>query len=354
MEMLKLNETPVRTSRNFNINNIKLKDIELPEYIGEFNNVNITNNSSKINIGSEVNDISLTYGVGKVLINQLNENCNKKLNLKVDCLQNKEIIIDFKFDSDNDTLLEHIEIVTSKNTKSTIILKYSSNDDNQYWHNGVLKVHAHNNSEVNIIISNLMNANSNNFMSIENILEENAKVNYTIIDFGGKNSITSYYSNLTGDFSDNRLNTIYLGKENQLFDLNYIGELRGKKSNIDIEVQGALKDNAKKHFKGTIDFKKGCKKAKGNENEACMLLSDTAKSLALPMLLCSEEDVEGNHSSSAGKIGDKELFYIMSRGFELKEAMKLMVRAKFNKILANIKNEELVEEILNEIDKRLD
>ena len=136
--------------------------------------------------------------------------------------------------------------------------------------------------------------------------------------------------------------------------MNYIAELRGKKSNIDIEVQGALKDTAKKHFKGTIDFKKGCKKATGNENEACMLLSDTAKSIALPMLLCSEEDVEGNHSSSAGKIGEKELFYIMSRGFELKEAMKLMVRAKFNKILANIKNVELVEEILNEIDKRLD
>ena len=61
----------------------------------------------------------------------------------------------------------------------------------------------------------------------------------------------------------------------------------------------------------------------------------------------------GNHSSSAGKIGEKELFYIMSRGFELKEAMKLMVRAKFDKILNNIKNKELKEEILEEIDKRL-
>lgn len=354
MEMLKLNETPVRTSRNFNINNIKLKDINIPTDIKEFNNVNITNNSSKINISSEVRDISLTYGVGEVLINQLKENCNKKLNLQVDCLQNKEVIIDFDFNSDNDTLLEHVEIVTSENSKSTIILKYSSNDNSEYWHNGLLKVHANKNSEVNIVIANLMNTNSNNFMSIESILDENAKVNYTLIDFGGKNSITNYYSNLLGDNADNGLNTIYLGKEKQLFDLNYIGELRGKKSNIDIEVQGALKDNAKKHFKGTIDFKKGCKKAKGNENEACMLLSDTAKSIALPMLLCSEEDVEGNHSSSAGKIGEKELFYIMSRGFELKEAMKLMVRAKFNKILANIKKVELVEEILNEIDKRLD
>ena len=81
-----------------------------------------------------------------------------------------------------------------------------------------------------------------------------------------------------------------------------------------------------------------------------MLLSDTAKSLALPMLLCSEEDVEGAHSSSAGKIGEKELFYIMSRGFELKEAQKLMVRANFNKILENIKNEDLKNLVLKNID----
>ena len=203
-------------------------------------------------------------------------------------------------------------------------------------------------------IDPIKNLTPSSLCHAQNSLEENAKINYTIVDFGGKHSITNYYSNLQGDNCDNQLNTIYLGKENQVFDLNYIGELRGKKSNIDIEVQGALKDTSKKHFKGTIDFKKGCKKATGNENEACMLLSDTAKSIALPMLLCSEEEVEGNHSSSAGKIGEKELFYIMSRGFELKEAMKLMVRARFNQILEKIENEELREEILQEIDKRLD
>ena len=76
--------------------------------------------------------------------------------------------------------------------------------------------------------------------------------------------------------------------------------------------------------------------------------------ISLPILLCSEENVEGNHSSSAGKIDEKQLFYIMSRGFTYKEAMKLMVRARFNEILENIKNEELKEEILEEIDKRLD
>ena len=44
----------------------------------------------------------------------------------------------------------------------------------------------------------------------------------------------------------------------------------------------------------------------------------------------------------------------MSRGFEVKEAMKLMVRANFNEILESIKNEELKNQILQEIDRRLD
>ena len=102
-----------------------------------------------------------------------------------------------------------------------------------------------------------------------------------------------------------------------------------------------------------IDFKKGAKKAKGNENEFCMLLSEKAKSKALPMLLCLEEDVEGNHSTAAGRPKKDELFYIMSRGFSYKDALKLIVRARFNNILKTIKCQKLKEEILSEIDKRL-
>ena len=358
MENLKLNETPVRTARNFRINNMKLENIEVPEVISTFENVIIIGDTSKINIEQNADNTNtdLVYGLSEELTNQVKHGANQKIKLNINSNQNEksEAEIDFKFDDENAALIDNIEITANENTKTTVIIKYTSNQENESYHNGIIKAKAEKNSELNIILVNLMNTKSNNFLAIENEFEENAKINYTIVDFGGKHSITNYYSNLQGDNCDNQLNTIYLGKENQVFDLNYIGELRGKKSNIDIEVQGALKDTSKKHFKGTIDFKNGCKKATGNENEACMLLSDTAKSIALPMLLCSEEEVEGNHSSSAGKIDEKELFYIMSRGFEFKEAMKLMVRARFNQILEKIEKEELREEILQEIDKRLD
>ena len=44
----------------------------------------------------------------------------------------------------------------------------------------------------------------------------------------------------------------------------------------------------------------------------------------------------------------------MSRGFEHKEALKLMVRAKFNKILDNIEDKSLKDRIVSEIDRKLD
>lgn len=355
MENLKLNEAPVRTSRNFNINNIKIDNVNIPENIGNFENVKIIDKSSNIKVEqTKTLSTKLVYGLGDVLEEQVKTNANQKIKLSINSKLNEEIQISFKFDKNNLSLVDNIEVVANEGANATIILKYESDKNVEAFHNGIIRMLAKKDSKINVIIVNFMNQTSNNFIAIENTLEENAKINYCIIDFGGKNSITNLYSNLVGELSNNNIDAIYLGKDEQLFDLNYIAELRGKKTNVNIEVEGALKDKAKKHFKGTIDFKKGAKKAKGNENENCILLSDTAKSLALPMLLCSEEDVEGNHSSSAGKIGEKELFYIMSRGFTLKEAKKLLVRAKFNKILENIENEELKEQILNEIDERLD
>lgn len=350
---LEVNQTPVRTSKNFNINNIKLENVSFPSKILEFNNLKILNSDTKVTIDDLTSPIALNYGLGAELTNLVINNSNKKINVNINSKTNKEIQIKFDLDKKNSALLEDIEITANESTKETVIIKYTSDSSTFLFHDGIIRVNAKENSVLNVIIVNLINEKSSNFLAIQNNIDANAKVNYTIVDFGGKNSITNHYTNMTGDSAKTTINTIYLGHNSQVFDLNYIAELRGLQNDVKIEVQGALADTAKKHFKGTIDFKRGCKKSVGDENEACMLLSNTAKSLSLPMLLCSEEDVEGNHSSSAGKIDEKELFYIMTRGFSLKEAMKLLVKAKFNKILETIPNYELREKIIKEIDMRL-
>lgn len=353
MSDIKLNDTPVRTSKSFNINNIELKENYIPEKINDFKNVSISEIGNKSQISKEIDNINLKYGVGENLVNQVITNSNYKAKFEMNNKTDKRIDINFMLDKDNSNLVELIQIDAVEESKSTFVMKYQSENGINAFHNGLIKINAKRGSVINVVVLNFLSDKVVNLFSLDNELSDDAKINYYIMDFGGKTSITNYYSNIVGKNADNQLNVIYLGLDDQVIDLNYIAELYGEKSNIDIEVQGALKDKAKKHFKGTIDFKRGCKKATGNENENCMLLSDSAKSLALPMLLCSEEDVEGNHSTSSGKIGDKELFYIMSRGFDRKEAIKLMVKAKFNQILEKIPDTELRNHILYEINTRL-
>ena len=348
MEKLKVNDTPVRTARNFKINNIEV-ELEIPEKIAEFKNVEIINEKSTID--SEVSNLPLTYGNGKILEELNYETANSKIRIQTSS-KKENIKIRYNFDNDNLNLINQIEIIATGDTN--VIIEYKSQTTQKCLHNGIIRTIANENAKLNVTVVNLLNEESDNFEAIENKLEKNSTVNYTIIDIGGKTSVSNYYSNIIGENADNDLKSIYLGIGEQRKDINYIAELRGTKTNIDIDVQGALKDSAKKNFKGTIDFKKGSKKAKGNENEYCMLLSDKAKSIALPMLLCTEEDVEGNHSTASGKVDERQLFYIMTRGISYKEAVKLIVKSKFNKIIERISDEDLKEEVLSEIDKRLD
>ena len=345
-----LNKAPIRTSKNYGINNIDLQ-FDIPQNIENFESLTICGDNQNFKISNEVDLEKLKYGISTEL-EELNLKKGNK-NLKIEAKKNGTLTIEFNLNEDDINLLENIEIIATENSNSTIIIKYISDEILEYFHNGIIKVKAKKNSNTNIILVNMLNNKSINLLSFQNNLEENAKINYTIVDFGGEKSITNWYSSNEGENSEANINTTYLGTENQIFDINYISELFGKNTKTNIEVQGALKDTAKKNFKGTIDFKNGAKKAKGNENEFCMLLSEKAKSKALPMLLCLEEDVEGNHSTAAGRPKKDELFYIMSRGFSYKDALKLIVRARFNNILKTIKCQKLKEEILSEIDKRL-
>ena len=212
MNSQKINETPVRTSKSFRINNIKIEDLEIPQKLEEFKNVTVSEIGSKITISSEVQNAELKYGLGEIFTNQVNEKSNYKANIIVDSKTNKEVEIFFKLDKTNSNLAESIEITANENTKSTIILKYETDEDVQAYHNAVIRAKTKKNAVLNVIIVNLMNELSNNLMAIQNEFEENSKINYCIIDFGGKNSVTNYYSNISGDGADSQLNTKALAK----------------------------------------------------------------------------------------------------------------------------------------------
>jgi Fe-S cluster assembly scaffold protein SufB len=207
------------------------------------------------------------------------------------------------------------------------------------------------NSNGSITYINNLNNNSINIMSFEGKVLENSSLKHNLIDLNGKIRIYNSYLESNGYQSKNLFNNIYIGKKDSIIDMNYYFKINGKKSYNNLKVEGVLDDNSKKNFRGTLDFIEGSKDSIGLEYENTLLLSDTALSRSLPMMLCHEEDVTGNHAESTGKINEDKLFYLMSRGMNKQEAKKLIIKSNFTNIINEINDEDNKEEVIKLIDK---
>lgn len=356
-----LNKTPVRTSSWLKINDVNIVNYEMPE-IKEFSNVNI--------IGENLDGVSIEklekenifpldkkfiYGVSEELIAQGEKDFNKGYLVKIDRNINvsEPIIIEFNFDENNTTLVDNIIIVAEENSKAKIVVKYKSMDKSEGYHNGVCKIFSKDNSEIQVVKVNLLNKNTSHFDSNLSDISYNGLVDFVSIDLGGKYSITNYHGDLVEENSKSTLGSIYLGEDKKIIDMNYVMTHRGRRTNSEIITKGALKDEANKIFRGTLDFKTGAAKSVGAEDEYCMMLSPNVKAKALPLLLCREDDVQGQHAASSGTIDDSKLFYLMSRGINRDDAIRVIVEASFNPVIDKVNVDSIKEEILNEIKVRL-
>ena len=112
-----------------------------------------------------------------------------------------------------------------------------------------------------------------------------------------------------------------------------------------MQVRGALLGTSDKIFRGTLDFLEGSKGSVGRENEEVVLLSPTVRNRSVPVMLSHEDDVDGHHAVSVGKIDEGKLFYLMSRGLDMADAQRLIVEASFHPVLDRIEDEGLKAEI---------
>ena len=130
-----------------------------------------------------------------------------------------------------------------------------------------------------------------------------------------------------------------IGADGKL-DIDLIARHNGRKSTSEISVSGVLRDNAQKTFKGTIDFKNGASGAKGSEKEDVVLMSGDVCNKTVPVILCAEEDVDGSHGATVGRIDERHVFYMKSRGIPEERIYELITRSKLSRIIGRIGDEQ--------------
>ena len=289
--------------------------------------------------------------------NQLTETLKAFTNLSLDFVSTKENslnkIVSLELNEENNQLVDIIKIKAEENSTLNLALDYFSKEDLKGFRHTIIEVEAEENSNVKIFLSQRFSLDILSIQSVYYKVKKNANVEFIQVDLGSKENYLSYIGELAEKEANVSINSIYFGKNNQKLDFNYVANQIGQATNYDLSINGALADRAQKTCRATIDFKRGSSTSKGSEQEYVTLLSDDIRNVAVPILLCTEDDVEGLHAASAGKIDEDILFYIMSRGFSETEAKRLILESKFAETIDLIENEEIRKRVYTTLSKKL-
>ena len=92
-----------------------------------------------------------------------------------------------------------------------------------------------------------------------------------------------------------------------------------------ITSKSVSRANGRSTYRGLLKVAKGSTNVKSTVRCDALLLDDTSKTDTYPYMEIDQEDATVTHEATLGKIGDEQIFYIMSRGFSEEEALSLIV-----------------------------
>ncbi|MBN2880476.1 SufD family Fe-S cluster assembly protein [Candidatus Woesearchaeota archaeon] len=235
-------------------------------------------------------------------------------------------------------------------------------------------------SELRIITGCLQHTNSSvTHIGISEIfVRENAKLNFTMVHNWGTESLvrprTAVKIDENGEFVSNYVllnpvkdiqmnpvakcargakasfNGIIYATENSKIDSGARIELNGENSSGEIISRVVSTKGSKVYSRGQLI---GNTKSKAHMECNAIILEKNSSVIAVPEIEANDNEAEMSHEAAVGKIADKEIFYLMTRGLSEDEAVSTIIRGFMDVAIFGLpKNlEKLIQNVVDDASK---
>lgn len=349
-----VNRMPVPTWNRLGINSVELtlNGPEVPIFVPDArfrvpDGVRLSENFGS----ADLDGFGKDYFVPAEVDAFIREHANRRYLIQIpkDYAVPEPVIAELSLSSQAPGLMDDIVIEAQEGSKATVIIKYGSESGAGAEHCGRTRLIVRPGASLRLVKVQLMDTGALHTDAVEGVVHKNARADVILAEMGALKSVSSCNLQLAGASSAAALDVIYLGDGERELDMSCRMEHLGKKTVSQTRVKGILLGQSRKVLRDTIDFISGSSGARGREEESVLLLSPDVRNISVPLLLCGEDDVEGEHAASSGRPDEKVLFYLMSRGINELEAQKLLAQAAISVIVENIPDESLQEEILEAV-----
>ena len=257
-------------------------------------------------------------------------------------------------DAAHPNAVTHTAIRAKSGSRVTFVQVLQSDGDAAGLSASLTQIAAEPGADVTLVQLQLLNGNSRRFNGVSVKIAKGARVRIVRAELGGSLIVSGARCVLDKPAGEFDMDAIYYGGGDSILDFNDVAVHTGRDTHSEMHSAGVLADRCRKTLRGTIDFRRGAVRAVGHESEDVLLFSPEVRHRTAPLILCTEENVEGQHAATAGRLDENVLYYLASRGLDPQQAKRLMVDAKFAPVVDKIPDEALRDLVRESLERRLE
>jgi Fe-S cluster assembly protein SufB len=110
-----------------------------------------------------------------------------------------------------------------------------------------------------------------------------------------------------------------------------------------ITSKSIAKGGGRASYRGLLKVYKGAHHSKSNVVCDALLIDDQSRSDTYPVIEIDEDEVNIGHEASVSKVGEEQLFYLMSRGLSAEQSASMVVRGFIEPLVKELPMEYAVE-----------
>ena len=201
------------------------------------------------------------------------------------------------------------------------------------------------NSKINIIAED-----KETDLFIRAMVFDNAKLDINFTDFAKENHKIAANLVLFGKNSESTWNLSCLssGKDYKKYNVsfNHIGE----HSTSVMNNYGVAAGESTLLFDGVSHIEKMAVKSNASQTAKIIIYDDGCRAMANPILKIDNNDITASHAAAVGTLNEEHVFYLLSRGIDLKNARKLITLGYLTNIFTQYSEEDkdLLDKMLGE------
>ena len=250
----------------------------------------------------------------------------------------------FRLNSPESGQFEHTLIIVEKGAKLHFIEGCSAPKYNKVnLHAGCVELYVKDDAYLRYSTIENWSKNMMNLNTKKALVGKNAQVDWVTGSFGSKVSMLYPMSILNGEGAKTEYTGITFAGGGQNLDTGFKVIHNAKNTSSVINSKSISKDGGACTYRSLVRINPQAQNSKCSVSCESLMLDDISRSDTIPVNDIRTDEVEFSHEAKIGKISDKEIFYLMTRGLSEEDAKAMIVRGFASPISKELPVEYAVE-----------